>query len=319
MRVGKLKFCIAALFILLISFFLSYTLNNREIYDLKELDREERGGDFISLSKGVIHYDLSGNAKSEIIVLIHGGTIPMFNWNYQIQDFVKAGFGVLRYDQYGRGLSDRPEVVYNKNLYVDLLKELLDSLKIDKPVNLLGHSFGGSTAIDFSSKYPERVNKLVLFSPMINGISNMLAFNIVRIPIVGKYVAHFFIVPLCINRAENLFGIVADSVEKYHSLFKDQTKYKGFERSLFSMIKSDAMRDYTEEYKVVGKIRSIDALLIWGNKDETVSREMIEKIKVYLPTVTYQEIQNGTHAFNFEEPKMFNKMVLDFLKKDKYL
>jgi pimeloyl-ACP methyl ester carboxylesterase len=41
-----------------------------------------------------------------------------------------AGYRVLRYDQYGRGLSDRPNIEYTADVYDRQLGELLDALHI---------------------------------------------------------------------------------------------------------------------------------------------------------------------------------------------
>lgn len=290
----------------------AYRFADKEQYVLSESIRNSKGYSFIPLSKGIVHYELSGDTSKPLIVLVHGGTIPMFNFNRQISDFVDAGYSVLRYDQYGRGYSDRPKIEYDRNLYSDLLLELLDSLDFKEPVNLLGHSFGGSTVTHFLTRYPERVNKLILFSPMINGISNMTAFKIVRFPIIGEYVARFLILPLSVKRIEKSFGESKDTINKYVSLFKEQMVYKGFEQSLFSMMKSDAMRDYSYEFNKAGESNN-DILLIWGDKDETISKDMIDIVRQYVPFANYVEVRGGTHAFNFNRANEFNKMVIRFL------
>lgn len=293
---------------------LAYDLSDREQYQLTDFIRVKEGYSYISLSKGTIHYQLGGSEQDPVIVLVHGGTIPLFNYNYQFPAFVDSGFRVLRYDQYGRGLSDRPNVNYTREFYCNLLLELLDSLKINEPVILLGHSFGGSTVVDFCSKYPDKVKCIVLFSPMINGISNMTAFRIVRFPLIGKFVARFLIIPLTINRVENFFDGSIDTVTKYRELFKEQMKYGGFEHSLFSMMSSNAMRDYSKVYRKVGDSNK-NILLLWGDKDETITKRMIDNVRENMPQCKYVEVEGATHAFNFKQPIEFNKIVIRYLKK----
>ncbi len=52
----------------------------------------------------------------------------------------------LRYDLYGRGYSDRPDVVYNKDLFDRQLFGLLAILDIHDRVDLVGNSMGASSA-----------------------------------------------------------------------------------------------------------------------------------------------------------------------------
>jgi pimeloyl-ACP methyl ester carboxylesterase len=308
-------FLIAIVAITLIMIML-YRLADREKLHINDNVRKQMGHSYIRLSNGIVHYELTGQDSARTVVLIHGGTIPMFNYNYQIPALLKAGFRVLRYDQYGRGYSDRPDVLYNRSLYITQLRELLDSLHIKEPIDLLGHSFGGSGAVSFASLYPERVGKVILFSPMINGIKDMSAFKIVRFPIIGNFIAHFIILPLSIKRVDNYFGGNSDTLNKYRELFREQMNYYGFERSLFSMMESDAMRDYTEEFKAVGR-QDRDILLIWGDNDNTVSKEMIDSVRRYIPSLEYYEIIEGTHALNFKNPDVFNSIIINFLKSKK--
>ncbi len=313
MKIQKNRFLIIVVSAIIMLLSALYHMADKEDRLLNDNIREKIGGTYISLSQGIVHYELQGDSNAQTIVLIHGGTIPMFNYNYQVSPLVESGFRILRYDQYGRGYSDRPFVEYDKKLYSNLLLELLDSLKISEPVDLLGHSFGGSLAVHFTSQYPQRVRKIILFSPMINGISDMTAFRIIRTPIIGTYISRFLILPLSVNRVNNFFNGSQDTIVKYRNLFKEQMNYKGYERSLFSMMKSDAMRDYTREFKVVGALNK-KTLLIWGNADKTISGEMIDVIRGYMPYAQYKEINEGTHAFNFKRFKEFNHLVIDFLK-----
>lgn len=289
-----------------------YLTAGREKSVLTDEIRKQKGGTYIALSQGVIHYEFSGPENAPVVVLVHGGTIPMFNYNYQVPAIQEAGYRVLRYDQYGRGYSDRPNVTYDRNFFSDVLKELIDSLNIKEPVALLGHSFGGSNVIHFTSKYPEYVARLILFSPMINGVTKNTAFKIVRFPFVGSKIARFLILPLSVKRVENMFGNSLDSIKKYKSLFKEQMVYKGFERALFATMTSDAMRDYSNEYKAVGELNK-DVLLIWGDCDNSISREMIDSIQKFIPSHKFKLVKNGTHALNFNMPDRFNGLVVDFL------
>jgi len=68
---------------------------------------------------------------------------------------------VVRYDGRGHGLSDRDVADISFDKFVLDLETVVDSLGVQK-VSLVGVSLGAATAIAFSARYPERVDRLVL-------------------------------------------------------------------------------------------------------------------------------------------------------------
>ena len=58
---------------------------------------------------------------------------------------------MARYDQFGRGYSDRPDVAYTADLYDRQLLQLLDSLAWRDRIDLVGLSMGGPVSADRKS------------------------------------------------------------------------------------------------------------------------------------------------------------------------
>jgi len=117
---------------------------NLETKDLNDDVRRELGRKFMKLSDGMVHYDVSGPGKGELVVLVHGNAAPYFSWDKNLQALTGASFRVVRYDLYGFGYSERPDVNYSRELYDRQLSEVLAKLNIKGPVNLVGTSPGGS-------------------------------------------------------------------------------------------------------------------------------------------------------------------------------
>ncbi len=67
---------------------------------------------------------------------------------------------VLRYDKRGHGLSDAPSGLYSIADFADDLLGLLDHLKL-KRIVLVGISVGGQIALEFASRFPERLAGVV--------------------------------------------------------------------------------------------------------------------------------------------------------------
>jgi 3-oxoadipate enol-lactonase len=59
------------------------------------------------------------------------------------------------------GRSDRPSRGYRLEDFTSDLRELLDGIGVTGPVHLVGNSFGGTVAVAFAGRYPERVRSIV--------------------------------------------------------------------------------------------------------------------------------------------------------------
>lgn len=99
------------------------------------------------------------------VVLLHGsgpGVSAFANWRHTMPALVDAGHRVVAPDQLGFGRTVPPEDhVYDLESWVDHAVGVLDALGLDR-VGLVGNSFGGAVALSMASRYPARVDRLVL-------------------------------------------------------------------------------------------------------------------------------------------------------------
>ncbi len=94
------------------------------------------------------------------LILLHGNGESSGYFVNQIDRFANE-YRVIAVDTRGHGASPRGNKPFTLETFADDLKNLLDSLNIEK-ANILGSSDGGNIAVIFALKYPERVNSLVL-------------------------------------------------------------------------------------------------------------------------------------------------------------
>ena len=66
-----------------------------------------KSGHFSSLSKGYTYYEFENLEDDDLIVLIHGFSVPSYIWDETYYESIKRGYGVLRLDLYGRDFSYR--------------------------------------------------------------------------------------------------------------------------------------------------------------------------------------------------------------------
>jgi class 3 adenylate cyclase len=82
-------------------------------------------------------------------------------WRHTIEGLARNHL-LVRYDGRGTGLSDRSVTEHSVESWVKDLEAVVDALELDR-FALLGISQGGSTAISYTVRHPERVSHLVLY------------------------------------------------------------------------------------------------------------------------------------------------------------
>ncbi len=284
-----------------------YTHPAREIKDMNNETRKEKGGTYITLSRGVTHYEITGPEDGDVVVLIHGMALAMWVWDRQIKTLTDAGFRVLRYNHYGRGYSDYPRMKYNREVYRLQLLELLDSLNMQKPVHIICHSFGGKIASYFTSWHPERVNKIIFIAPGVK--LNKLFIACMR-SVFGRKIIH--------RRFDKLPGTIEKDLKSenipiipYKKIYLDQIKNRGFEASFASLL-GYAVGDYRKYYKEAGK-NNRNVMLIWGNKDTNAKRKHIRMAQRAIPHIDFRIINGIGHVPQFAATEELNIMLKDFL------
>ena len=122
--------------------------------ETQELNKEQRAlapGDFIKSSHGLTHYEDSGPRASQTVLLVHGFSVPYYIWGPTFNFLVKNGFRVIRYDLYGRGYSSRPDLAYNRELFLEQIETLLLARDVTEPIHIVGLSMGGPIVADYTT------------------------------------------------------------------------------------------------------------------------------------------------------------------------
>jgi proline iminopeptidase len=115
-----------------------------------------------------VWYRVVGKGPGTPLVVLHGGPgAPSF----YLESLARLGAErpVVFYDQLGAGRSDQPP---DTNLWrIERFMAELDSLRGQlglREIHLLGHSWGGSLAIDYLLAQPKGVRSVVLASPLVS-------------------------------------------------------------------------------------------------------------------------------------------------------
>ena len=295
---------LAVIVLAAIYFWVKFLINNQETKSMNASARKNISGQFIELSAGITHYQSGGADTSKTIILAHGFSVPYYIWDGTYDSLVQEGFHVIRYDEFGRGFSDRPNVDYDPALYRTQLFDLIASLRLQTPVSLAGVSFGGAVVSDFAAHYPQLIDKIILVDPVYR-------FGKMDDPeIIANY-------KMAINHKKQAAGQSDDFkypeqfpgwVDKY----KVQMQYKGFRHALISTRNNYSPDSIISNYHRLGSLQK-KILLIWGREDETVPFHYSDSLRKILP-VEFFPVDDARHLPYLEKPAMVNQKIISFLK-----
>ena len=205
---------------------------------------------------------------------------------------------------YGRGFSDRVDAVYNKQLYMDQLKQLIEKLGLKQPVSLAGISFGGVVAADFTCAYPDMVSKVILVDP---------AYNLTK-PAIPAFLTDVHDAITAEDKANKQLTDFKypDKHSNWVYLYLPQMEYKGFRRSLIT-----TQYNYTfsgrEGYACLNS-KNKPVMLIWGKDDKTVPFAYADSVKAVLKT-EFLPVDDSGHLPHIEQAETVNTAIAAFLKK----
>jgi pimeloyl-ACP methyl ester carboxylesterase len=288
----------------------AYATRNPERRDLDAAARQGIPGKFITLGDGVTHYDVAGPDSGQRVMLVHGFSVPAYIWDSTVVALTGAGFRVARYDQFGRGYSDRPDIPYTADLFDRQLLQLLDSLGWRDPVSLVGLSNGGPVTANFAGRHPERVRSLALVDPAAG--PNSAPPFMFSIPLLGRILWQTLAVPTMAD------GQLTDFVEPakwpdWPTRYREQMQYRGFGRALLSTLEESKGRMLDSTYARVGALGK-PTLLVWGKEDSTVAITHAEGVRKAIPQAQYHPIDRAGHLPHMERTDVVNPLLIGFLR-----
>jgi pimeloyl-ACP methyl ester carboxylesterase len=281
--------------------------NNTEVKVLDAYARKNVEGSFIQLSDGITHYELAGPDTGKLIVLVHGFSVPYYIWDSTFSKLVQEGFRVLRYDEFGRGYSDRPGKKYSASLYRQQLYELLAKLHMNAVYAIAGLSFGGPVVTDFVIHYPRMVSKVILIDPAYPG-----DFDISWPESIVRY-------QMAVSPGDRVNGQWTDLKYPAHfpqwgEQYKVQMQYKGFRDALVSTFFYYAPEGgIRENYKALDSLHK-PVLLVWGKEDKTVPYKFSDSLRMILRT-EYLPVEDAAHLPQMEKPALVNEKIISFLNR----
>ena len=304
---------------------LPYMVKTYGLKDIAEADLPKEGA-WAALSQGNLYYRWyrpePDNKNGETVVLVHGFSTPHFVWDGVKTILLEAGYEVLVYDHFGRGLSERPAVNYDKTLYVESLKELLAHQQLSEPVHLVGYSMGGVVAGYFLQSYPSLAKTLTLIAPagFMSAEQEQASSRFAVMPLVGEWLGHMFVEKMLVSditeaKVTNINDPLAISNADFAQRVGEQLAYKGYVESLLSTLRHFNMFNAEEAFASVGE-RKIPTLAIWGTNDSTVLYQGSEQMLKAIPQAQLLTIKDGGHNITYMQPSIVGPALSQFLQQN---
>jgi len=130
--------------------------------DVLEAKYANEASRFMNIDGVRVYYRDEG--EGPVIVLVHAHFASLLGWDPWVEA-LKDKYRVIRFDMTSHGLTGPdPSGDYTVERTVDLAEKFIDAMGLEE-LSIGGTSLGGTVALHFASRHPERVDKLILLSP----------------------------------------------------------------------------------------------------------------------------------------------------------
>lgn len=252
--------------------------------------------------------------KGKPLLILPGVGLTAHNWRYNFPRYIK-NFKVYCIDFPGYGKSGVPDADYSIDFFTKEVKKFMDKKGLKK-VYMLGHSLGGQVAINFTYRYPERVEKLVLETA--TGIRQR--YGILEDILVPWFVTEdrFANAPFHNIReyTEINFYNMCDACEE---LFYYQVAYRLHKQGTEEFEKRN--RAFTRGVRniILTSVRdkatkiTVPTLIIWGRNDNLDDVKNAYFLNQQMPNARLFVIERCGHQPHLESPEIYDEAVINFL------
>lgn len=255
----------------------------------------------------MVHYRDEGSGP--VVLLLHGAFSSLHTydaWTLQL----KQHFRVLRLDLMGFGLTGpNSSNDYTMDNYIRLIRQFLDILHIEQ-CHIGGSSLGGWIAWEFTTRYPEQVDRLMLINSagFLDEDEIPLPFRLAQAPLLPhlmRYMIRRYILELFVKQVFYDETKATESViDRYYDLFTRE----GNLDALLAIV-SSPFEDRTALLKAIQQ----PTLILWGAEDAWIPVDHAHEFAQHLPNATLKIYPNVGHIPMEEIPDASVKDVLHFL------
>ena len=237
--------------------------------------------------------------NKDTIVFLHGSGRSHIVWSLSEQFFSSKNFNVLSLDLPGHGNSDGP-CLNSIEKIADWLEKVFDKLKL-KNLILVGHSQGCLEILEYSSKYKERLKKLVF----VGGSNKMPVHpDLIELAQSGHSDAVKLMMKWGYEGSKKFIG--GNPVEKIIQSPRDISEILATDLN--------ACNNYSNGSEAA-KVIDLPSMLIFGELDKMVNLEAGKKFSNLIKNSNTHVIKGCGHMIMIEKAFEMREKILEFLNK----
>ena len=265
--------------------------SNTDTMNMSTVEKEPELKTKVKGSAGEL-YVSDGGAGGIPVVFVHSFGGSAKHWEKQLEH-LRSNRRAIAFDLRGQGQSEAPaNGEYDVNALSNDIAAVVDSLKLNKFV-LVGHSMGGSAAIAYAGKHPERVAGL-----LITGTPGKTPGDQAK-PIIAAL------------ESDKYPSVMEDYMKK---LLENATPATNkLEREGINKISKQASIDII---KSVFRYDPLPDLRNYPGPKLIISRageENPNSLHTYFPGIPYITVEGTSHWIQLDKPDKFNSIMDDFL------
>jgi 2-hydroxy-6-oxonona-2,4-dienedioate hydrolase len=227
-------------------------------------------------------------------------------------------FRVLVPDMIGHGFTDRPDLPYTLDDFADHLFALLDVLGIET-THLSGESLGGCVAAWMTLARPERIDRLVLNTGILDRPDDKGLVQLADLEKRTKRLADDLSLDVVRRRLEWLVvapeSMTEEMVRIRHRIYSQPGMVESVIRILGAVLSMNRGAyegvDYIDRKLMVGIERP--TLVLWSDHNPGKPFDVIKPAIDLIPDHEVHIVADAAHWPQFEQADEVNRLMLDFL------
>ncbi|MCX6760399.1 MAG: alpha/beta hydrolase [Candidatus Nealsonbacteria bacterium] len=267
----------------------------------------------VVINKRKTFYWQKNNSQKEAIVLLHG-----FPGNHEGLVDMANGLGNYRLiipDFPACGQSESLNEKYSLENYAKWLNTFFEGLSINKAI-VIGHSFGSRVALVFTSRYPEKVNKLALITPVVKVeglISRVVAIEYKIAELLPKKLRRLWLSNQIHRKVSDIVLFKSASPKRRQEITaKDRRERKNFNPQINLELFSEF---YRYSLVPIGKKIKTESLVIASDMDSIAPLNSVKELAEQLANVKFTVMKHSGHIVVLERPLATANIIRHWLEK----
>ena len=242
------------------------------------------------------YWDTGGTGQP--VVFLHPASCSALVWLYQQPVFAKAGYRVIAYSRRNYYNSDSAPNENPGSASVDL-QNFVDYLGLNQ-FHLVSSAAGGSVAADYALSYPEHLLSLTVSSNNLAARNGYIAEAAEKIKL-----KEWDDLPRWFRELGPSYRAVnPEGVAKWIELNEKSETGRGARQNLVNVVTPDKLESL--------KVRT---LLVTGDADMFTPPSIMRMIARQVPNNELVIVPECGHSPYWEQPELFNRTVLEFIRR----